>query len=252
MHGTPVARELGMNRKILVPPTPGILCALGMLVFRSAARSGRDPYRRIGGFPSRMPVKSSRRLREARARGTVLEDDQVPVDKQRIEVAVQVRYIGQSYELPIALSGWTMTTLARDCGCSSTMRTALGYGHADPAVPASRSSDLPSRRSDRSTATAADLCGRRGRAAGSCLGGVSEDIFRCSIRPRNPVGAMPKLSRVRKMLAGNRIEGPAAIDEVSATTILYPGDGATVRSDWKHPCGDLGMSRVPSIRSRSK
>jgi N-methylhydantoinase A len=31
-----------------------------------------------------------------------------------------------------------------------------------------------------------------------------------------------------KLLAGNRVEGPAVIDEVSATTVLYPGDIATV------------------------
>ena len=31
MHGTPVARELGIPR-LVIPPTPGILCALGQLV----------------------------------------------------------------------------------------------------------------------------------------------------------------------------------------------------------------------------
>src|SRR5205085_8087115 len=31
MHGSPVARSLGIPR-LLIPPTPGILCALGMLV----------------------------------------------------------------------------------------------------------------------------------------------------------------------------------------------------------------------------
>ena len=30
------------------------------------------------------------------------------------------------------------------------------------------------------------------------------------------------------LLAGNEIEGPAIIEEVSATTVLYPGDRARV------------------------
>jgi N-methylhydantoinase A len=30
------------------------------------------------------------------------------------------------------------------------------------------------------------------------------------------------------LLAGNQVVGPAAIEEVSATTVLYPGDRATV------------------------
>jgi N-methylhydantoinase A len=33
-----------------------------------------------------------------------------------------------------------------------------------------------------------------------------------------------------KLLAGNRISGPAIIDEISATTVLYPGDRVTVHS----------------------
>src|SRR5260370_8062680 len=31
MHGSPLARELAIPR-LLIPPTPGILCALGMLI----------------------------------------------------------------------------------------------------------------------------------------------------------------------------------------------------------------------------
>jgi N-methylhydantoinase A len=31
-----------------------------------------------------------------------------------------------------------------------------------------------------------------------------------------------------RLLAGNLIEGPAVVEEVSATTVLYPGDRARV------------------------
>jgi N-methylhydantoinase A len=33
-----------------------------------------------------------------------------------------------------------------------------------------------------------------------------------------------------KLLAGNRIAGPAVIEEISATTVLYPGDRAEVHA----------------------
>ena len=41
--------------------------------------------------------------------------------------------------------------------------------------------------------------------------------------------AAPVLARER-LLAGNAIEGPAVIEEVSATTVLYPGDRARVHA----------------------
>jgi N-methylhydantoinase A len=41
--------------------------------------------------------------------------------------------------------------------------------------------------------------------------------------------ATPILDRGR-LLAGNVIEGPAVIEEVSATTVLYPGDRASVHA----------------------
>jgi N-methylhydantoinase A len=34
----------------------------------------------------------------------------------------------------------------------------------------------------------------------------------------------------QKLLAGNIIEGPAVIEELSATTVLYPGDRARVHA----------------------
>jgi N-methylhydantoinase A len=33
-----------------------------------------------------------------------------------------------------------------------------------------------------------------------------------------------------KLLAGNRIAGPAIIEEISATTVLYPGDRAEMHA----------------------
>ena len=33
-----------------------------------------------------------------------------------------------------------------------------------------------------------------------------------------------------KLLAGNKIAGPAVIEEISATTVLYPGDRAEVHA----------------------
>jgi N-methylhydantoinase A len=100
MHGSPLARELGIPR-LLVPPTPGILCALGMLIadlrhdlVQTRLAAHRDLSAADAQADFAPMVLEARRL---------LTADRVPVARQRIELRVEMRYIGQSYELPIPL-----------------------------------------------------------------------------------------------------------------------------------------------------
>src|SRR5712671_6020339 len=131
MHGSPLARELAIPR-LLVPPTPGILCALGMLVAdlrhdlvqtRLAAHrdlSAADAQRVLAPM-----VGEARRL---------LEADRVPADRQQIERRVDMRYIGQSYELPIPLAG---SDAAEWAGLVPAFHAEhlRRFGHSDPAAP---------------------------------------------------------------------------------------------------------------------
>jgi N-methylhydantoinase A len=223
MHGTPVARELSIG-KILLPPTPGILCALGMLVSdlrhdlveTHIGALATFPYERAGDIIGRL-----------RARGReLLEQDQVPADKQCIEVAVQVRYVGQSYELSIPLKTDDIGTWRVVADAFHQAHLAR-YGHADPAVPV-------------------EIVGFAVTAIGlietprlpTCpQGGVDPPpdaltghrrIFFESDQPAKAGWQEAQIVAREKLLAGNRIEGPAVIEEVSSTTVLYPGDVATV------------------------
>src|SRR5205085_202162 len=102
MHGSPLARELSIPR-LLVPPTPGILCALGMLVadlrhdlVQTKLAAHRDLSAADAQAVLAPMVDEARRL---------LDADRVPAGRQQIEQRVDMRYIGQSYELPIPLAG---------------------------------------------------------------------------------------------------------------------------------------------------
>jgi N-methylhydantoinase A len=224
MHGTPVARELGMSR-ILVPPTPGILCALGMLVSDLRHDLMETHIGPLAAFPYDRAAAIVERL-QASGRA-MLEDDLVPPAKQRVEVHVQLRYLGQSYELTVPLStvdpaGWA--------GVAASFHEShrARYGHADPAVPveivgfgvtaiglidAPRLPTLPTGTSTPPKDAAAGT--RQVYFEGAGGGGAwhSADLW-----------------RREALLAGNRITGPAIIDEISATTVLYPGDVATVHA----------------------
>jgi N-methylhydantoinase A len=223
MHGTPVARELSIG-KILLPPTPGILCALGMLVSDLRHDLVETHIGALAKFPYE---RASEIIGRLRARGReLLEQDQVPVDKQRIEVAAQVRYVGQSYELSIPLRTDDIGTWRAVADAFHEAHLAR-YGHADPAVPVEivgfavtaigliDTPRLPICPQGNVDPPPAALTGYR-------------RIFFESDQPAKAGWRDAQIVAREKLLAGNHIEGPAVIEEVSATTVLYPGDVATV------------------------
>jgi N-methylhydantoinase A len=155
-------------------------------------------------------------LAEARR---LLADDRVAPDRQRVEMRVDMRYIGQSFELPIPLAAFAETDWAALVPAFHTEHQAR-FGHSDPAAPVEIVSfgvtatgliDLPELprppKGDRTPPASARTGTRR----------VYYDIWHdCPVWSREA------------LLAGNEIAGPAIVEEVSATTVLYPGDRARV------------------------
>lgn len=235
MHGSPVARDLGM-RRLLLPPNPGILCAFGLLVSdlrHDLLETHMHPLR-ADGFEAARPVLE--RLGGSAAR--LLERDGVPADRRAIELRADLRYVGQSYELsvpvePPTAEGWA--NLPARFHDAHRQR----FGHADERAPIEI------------VTLAATGWGRVDppRLPRLASGGPSPAAARLGIRPVyyeaeavNGGGAWhdtPVFERGR-LQAGNVIEGPAVIDEVSATNVLYPGDVARV-----HETGALFVEVKP-------
>jgi N-methylhydantoinase A len=226
MHGSPVARELRIGR-VAIPPAPGILCALGQLL--SDLRHDLVETHIFAYSPDAQARAASIARRLIDAADRLLEADRVPPDKRFVEVRVEARYVGQSYELPIAFD-------CRDCGAWRRLADDFHvahrarFGHADPEAPIEivgfgaiaigkvETPELP--RLARGGATP---------PAGARIG--SRRVF---FEGRDPGdagdwGVAEVLAR-DKLLAGNRIAGPAIIEEISATTVLYPGDRAEVHA----------------------
>src|SRR5207248_1036632 len=131
MHGSPLARELSIPR-LLVPPTPGILCALGMLVADLRHDLVRTHLAAHGDLSAEAAwAVLDPMLQEARR---LLAADRVPEARQRIEMRMDMRYIGQSYELPIPLQRFDTADWA---GLAPAFHAehARRFGHSDPAAP---------------------------------------------------------------------------------------------------------------------
>jgi N-methylhydantoinase A len=223
MHGSPLARDLSIPR-LLVPPTPGILCALGMLVAdlrHDLVQTHLAAHAALS--PQEAAVIFEPMLAEARR---LLTEDRVPTDRWRVEMRMEMRYIGQSYELPIPLAEVNSSALA---GVAPAFHAehARRFGHSDPAAPievvsfgvtATGLIDTPELPRPAPGEREPPGAARRGtrRAFFEGAGAASGAWAECPVWQREA------------LLAGNEIAGPALIEEISATTVLYPGDRAQV------------------------
>ena len=131
MHGTPVARELRIGRAA-IPPAPGILCALGQLLSdlrHDLIETHIFPY---SADAQERAAAIARGLVDAADR--LLEADRVPPDRRSVEVRAEARYVGQSYELPIAFDHRDAGAWQRLAGDFHAAHRAR-FGHADPEAP---------------------------------------------------------------------------------------------------------------------
>ena len=206
MHVMAVAEELGITR-VLVPRLPGHLSALGQML----ADLRYDTVAAWGGRVSELDLEALQsRAGAMRNDGAAkLEADGVLRERHRHEFTLDVRYVGQSFTLPIrwtpADTGWTPLRTAFDTRHEET------FGYADPA------NDV-------------EIVNVRLVSIGEVDKPVME--FRPQgggdpVIERRPVWfgewcETPIIDRDR-IAPGWRIEGPAIVEESGGTTVALPG-----------------------------
>ena len=100
LHADEVARALGIT-SVIVPPNPGILCAEGIVVSdlkENFVRTRRFPL--VAENAAQVRAVSAEILTEAQQ---WFVDEAVSPDSQNAEITLDVRYIGQNYELSVPL-----------------------------------------------------------------------------------------------------------------------------------------------------
>ena len=137
---------------------------------------------------------------------------------------VDMRYIGQSYELPIPVRSFDAAEWAALVPAFHAEH-ARRFGHSDPqapveivsfAVTATGLIDTPELPRPPAGGREPPDEARRGTRRVYFEAGAGGEWAECSVWRREA------------LLAGNEIAGPAIIEEVSATTVLYPGDHVRV------------------------
>jgi N-methylhydantoinase A len=236
LHAADLAAELGIP-KVIVPEAPGLFSALGLLWadlrsdFVATARRNVDRE----NAPS-LQTQLDRLEAEAAA---WLEREAVPTARRRILRSADMRYPLQNYEINVPLPGGKLNTgwvkRARDAFHAAHERL-YSYCDRDEAV------QLVNLR--------VSAIGVSGRAKARILGKGTASAKRAQ-KAERPVhfqetGRVVRVPIYERdlLLAGNRIDGPAIVEQADSTIVIPPSFRAVVDAH-----GRLVMTRRAAKRA---
>ncbi len=212
LHVVGLARALGFAR-VLVPPAPGLQCALGTLQADVVIEALATRHERLGANISTM-LRGELAALSMRV-GQALEAEGVPSSRRRVLQFVRARYVGQGVDAELELSV-DDCTLDRET-FERAHEKAYGYRLA-------RDIELV-RLSVRGIGTAKPVAATPRRTVGWSR-----------IASRRVDGVPTARYRRDRLPAGTVIEGPALIEEMSATLWIPAGCDAEVLPDGTIEC----------------
>jgi N-methylhydantoinase A len=220
LHAARLAAELEV-RRVLVPRNPGILCAMGLLLADLRADFAAT---RLLALSAAAIGEIRGIVAELRRRCLVWFDEAgVEAEARHVALSVDMRYAGQNYELSVPLPEGPTTPETIDglaAGFAAAHRQRYGFIAEDEPM---------------------QLVTFRAEATGI--------VRKADLRPAVDVGPDPRAAEFGRrdvwlreiggftpcplydrdrLLAGNRIAGPAIVEQMDATTLIPPGVTATV------------------------
>ena len=214
-----LAREFHLAR-VIVPPSPGTLSALGALTADVRRDDVRTIHRRLGAT-SAADLAAAARDMAAQARRWLAEDAP-PVPSSALAFTADLRYVGQAFQIEVPLDpAWLAEPGLGRLRDAFHDRHHRLYAHAD------RSADveLIDLRATVIGVTPKPSLRRPGRGSGTATPIGS--------RPTHYGGARHEAGvyRRRDLLAGHEVRGPALVEQDDTTTLVPAGFVANV-DDW--------------------
>ena len=224
MHATTVADELGIDR-VLVPKFPGNFSAWGLLT--SEIRHDFAETLLLGCTPGAIDrVGASLAGLKARARAR-LRDDGFSTGEISYRETLDMRYLGQAFEIPIPVPGAPLT--AGSVLAEFHRTYAKLYGHASEDQPVEivntrLAGIVPARVPEPVAEVAAGAVGDRGDGRDGSEGGGRDRgiIERRRVWFDEGIDDVPVHDRGYLPL-DTPFDGPAIIEETGATTVVFPG-----------------------------
>jgi N-methylhydantoinase A len=219
LHSGLLLRELGF-RSLLVPRHPGLFAASGLVSTNLRIDEGRTVLEMLRA--ATLAELAAWLTTMARDMTERLVSDGIARRGVRIVASADCRFVGQGFDLNVPLAGLGLKGLAGIAKRFNELHLRT-YGHTDPdgqveivTLRLSAFGALPG--------TATTTIPRAQRA-------VPDVALIATTKARLPGSKRVRLLRVydrEKLRAGHRIDGPAIIHEVDATTLLLDGQSARV------------------------
>jgi N-methylhydantoinase A len=220
LHAARLARELDIAR-ILVPRSPGILCAMGLLL--TDLRADFATTRLLPLVPDVTgDIEAAFAALDTRAAAWFAQEH-IGADGRRTLRTVDMRYAGQNYELAVPLPAGPITTRTLELlaqGFSEAHQRMYGFiAEGEPV-------QLVTFRVEATGLVAKATLAREAMAGADAAGAVRErrDVW---IAEEERSVSCPVYERDR-LKPGNRFAGPAIVEQMDATTFVLPGMTARV------------------------
>lgn len=218
LHASAVARALGIPR-LVVPPHPGILCAQGLIVADQLEYFVAPLHQELGDGMAE-GLSAAWQTLSAQAENWFASQDVRP-ESRRIGAVLDMRYAGQNFEIPVPFDPEAAFAAAplRDA-FAELHRQTYGFDNKTARVEVTLVQLAASgRHTDAAVFTHAAAL-----AEGRPLS-TRQVWFGRETAVETPVYERDQLC------AGQVISGPAILEQLDATTVLFPGDRATVAAD---------------------
>jgi N-methylhydantoinase A len=221
LHAVAVAREIGI-RKVIIPGAPGVFSAFGMLFSDLRYDYVRTWLTSLEEAPFET-IEALYREMEGQGRAAIAGASVKP-QKVTIKRAADMRYVGQEHAVTVELP---LNVFAKDD--RRTIKRLfdamheLRYGTSAP----EERSEIVSLRTTVTGVMRKPPQGAIKRGHAAPLPAAATGKRKVYFREARGFKYAPTFDR-KTLLAGNRISGPALIEEHASTTVLMPGDTCEV------------------------
>jgi N-methylhydantoinase A len=219
LHAAEVARELNMT--VLIPPAPGVLCAMGVLT--KDIQIDVSQTRLIGQADPQAGAQLQSIFESLEQRAVeMLKKTDIGAAQVALERTVDVRYRGQNFELTVpAPAGGELLEAVRASFDAAHERM---YGYAQPQAPIELvtfrvKASLPTPRPKFAADPAAGAIAVQPRAQRRTYFEAIGDFVTCPVFARDDLPA------------GVTLQGPAIVEQMD-TTIVVPPDFEASADGW--------------------
>lgn len=227
IHSSILAKELSIPLCI-VPSIPGVLSAFGLLVANLEHENAKTFVMRLARDNALIDGVSSVFHELTKKGDEQMQRDGVFLDRVRISKSIDMRYVGQSYEIEVPLTGEICQETLSNAVKDFHQRHELIYGYCRPETPV----EFVNFRTVHaySFPTPSLKMGHPGKSMEDAQKGNRKVYF-------GQFMEVPVYERKELPVIREGMKGPAVIEQSDSTTLVYPGQWFVV-----DPSGNIVIS----------